>query len=127
MPAGGAIQSVLEQLMALLAPGDIIIDGGNSFFEATQKREEEFVKAGISFLGMGVSGGEEGALKGPALMIGGKQAAFEIVQSDLALIAAKNQNGQACLGYFGPGGAGHYVKMVHNWIEYAEMQFLAEV
>ena len=127
VPAGGAIQSVLEQLMALLAPGDIIIDGGNSFFEATQKREEEFVKAGISFLGMGVSGGEEGALKGPALMIGGKQAAFKMVQSDLALIAAKNQNGQACLGYFGPGGAGHYVKMVHNGIEYAEMQLLAEV
>lgn len=127
VPAGKAIQSVLDQLGVLLSPGDIIIDGGNSFFEATQQREEEFVKAGISFLGMGVSGGEEGALKGPALMIGGQQTAFEMVASDLALVAAKNQKGQACLGHFGKGGAGHYVKMVHNGIEYAEMQLLAEV
>jgi 6-phosphogluconate dehydrogenase len=127
VPSGPAIESVLEQLLRLLAPGDILIDGGNSHFEATEKRDERFTAAGISFLGMGVSGGEEGALKGPALMVGGHAEAFGRVQKDLAQMAAKNSQGVPCLGYFGRGGAGHYVKMVHNGVEYAEMQLLAEV
>ncbi|MGB1170436.1 MAG: NADP-dependent phosphogluconate dehydrogenase [Flavobacteriaceae bacterium] len=127
VPSGPAIESVLEQLLVLLSPRDILIDGGNSYFEATEKRDERFTAAGISFLGMGVSGGEEGALKGPALMVGGHAEAFDRVKEDLAQIAAKNNHGVPCLGYFGRGGAGHYVKMVHNGVEYAEMQLLAEV
>ena len=127
VPSGSAIELVLEQLIKLLSPGDVLIDGGNSHFEATEKRAQLFENAGISFLGMGVSGGEEGALNGPALMVGGERKAFESLSKVLSQIAADNPQGVSCLGHFGTGGAGHYVKMVHNGIEYAEMQLLAEV
>lgn len=127
VPSGSAIEVVLKQLIKLLSPGDTLIDGGNSHFEATEKRVQIFENAGISFLGMGVSGGEEGALNGPSLMIGGDRKAFESLRKVLSQIAAQNHQGFSCLNHFGNGGAGHYVKMVHNGIEYAEMQLLAEV
>lgn len=127
LPAGAPTQSVLSELMDLLSPGDIVIDGGNAHFETTQKCAFEFESKQLLFIGMGVSGGKKGALEGPSLMLGGSQEAYETVRLDLERIAAKNQNGQPCLDYFGEGGAGHFVKMIHNGIEYGEMQLLAEV
>lgn len=127
LPAGVVIDSVLNQLTPLLSNGDIIIDGGNSHFEDTEKRVIEFAGIGIYFLGMGVSGGEEGALNGPSLMLGGDKHAYSLVSKELEIIAAKNSNGTPCCAYLGSGGAGHFVKMIHNGIEYAEMQLLAEV
>ena len=127
LPAGNPTDTVIEKLIPLLTQGDVIIEGGNSHFKDTEKRAKQLSAAGIYFLGIGVSGGEEGALKGPALMIGGSKEAYILVKNDLSAIAAKNSKGVPCCDFVGSGGAGHFVKMVHNGIEYAEMQLLAEV
>ena len=124
--AGAAVDLVVEQILPMLDAGDIIMDGGNSHFSDTERRVGFCQKSGVYFLGTGVSGGEEGALRGPAIMVGGERAAFEMVEPFLSKIAAKDVHGRPCLGYFGTGGAGHFVKMAHNGIEYAEMQLLAE-
>ncbi|MHB8626360.1 MAG: NADP-dependent phosphogluconate dehydrogenase [Aggregatilineales bacterium] len=125
--AGPPVDAVIEQLLPYLEPGDLIIDGGNSYFPDTERREKELNDKGFLFLGMGVSGGEEGALWGPSLMPGGHKEAFDIVQNILTAISAKApSDGAPCVAYLGPGGAGHYVKMVHNGIEYGDMQLIAE-
>ncbi|GGI95347.1 6-phosphogluconate dehydrogenase, NADP(+)-dependent, decarboxylating [Alicyclobacillus cellulosilyticus] len=123
--AGQPTDAMIEQVKPLLAPGDIIIDGGNSYFMDTIRRSRELEAAGIRFIGAGVSGGEEGALKGPAIMPGGQKDAYDLVAPILTAIAAK-VNGDPCCTYIGPDGAGHYVKMVHNGIEYGDMQLIAE-
>lgn len=124
--AGGAVDAVISQLVPLLDEGDIIIDGGNTYFLDTIRREKELAEKNIHFIGCGVSGGEEGALKGPSLMPGGEKRAVENLLPLLQKIAAKDFSGNACVTNVGTNGAGHYVKMVHNGIEYAVMQFLAE-
>ncbi len=126
VPAGAPVDSVIAHLRPHLATGDILIDGGNSFFQDTDRRSDELTAAGIHFLGTGVSGGEEGALRGPAIMPGGPRAAWEAVAPIFRAIAAKADDGEPCVAYMGPRGAGHYVKMVHNGIEYADMQLIAE-
>ncbi|MFT7419546.1 MAG: 6-phosphogluconate dehydrogenase [Arcticibacterium sp.] len=125
--AGKVTDLVIEQLSNLLDPGDVIIDGGNSHFSNTEKRGEKLQTKGIEFIGTGVSGGEEGALKGPSIMPSGQHSAYEKIAPYLNAIAAKDKNGIPCCTYVGSGGSGHYIKMVHNGIEYAEMQLLAEV
>ena len=127
LPAGEAIDEILQNLKILLQKGDIIIDGGNSEFKDTERRASFLKKNEIQFIGMGISGGQKGALEGPSLMIGGDRKAYETVKKDLNNIAAKDSKGNPCCGFLGSGGAGHYIKMVHNGIEYAEMQLLAEV
>jgi 6-phosphogluconate dehydrogenase len=125
--AGAAVDSMLERLTPLMEPGDIVIDGGNSFFEDTRRREKAFHDKGLNFMGMGVSGGEEGARHGPSLMPGGPREAYAAVQPFLEGIAARVPGGDGvCVTHVGPDGAGHFVKMVHNGIEYADMQLLAE-
>jgi 6-phosphogluconate dehydrogenase len=123
--AGGPVDAVLEQLKPLLDAGDIVIDGGNSFFENTRRREKEMKEAGFNFIGSGVSGGESGALWGPSLMPGGDRNAYEQIRPIWEAIAAKVDDGP-CVTYIGPDGAGHFVKMVHNGIEYGDMQLIAE-
>jgi 6-phosphogluconate dehydrogenase len=123
--AGKPVDEVLAQLKPILEPGDIVIDGGNTHFEETRRREEDLRKLGISFVGMGVSGGEEGARRGPSLMPGGSEAAWKRLQPVLEGIAAKTDSGP-CVTHVGPDGAGHFVKMVHNGIEYGDMQLIAE-
>lgn len=123
--AGKPVDVVLEQLLPLLDAGDIVIDGGNSWFEDTRRREQEMAKAGVRFFGVGVSGGEEGARHGPSLMPGGDACAYEHIVQVLEAIAAKTDSGP-CVTHVGPDGAGHFVKMVHNGIEYADMQAIAE-
>ncbi|MBY6051306.1 NADP-dependent phosphogluconate dehydrogenase [Cytobacillus firmus] len=123
--AGGPTDATIEQLKPLLDKGDILIDGGNTFFVDTQRRNKELSELGIHFIGTGVSGGEEGALKGPSIMPGGQKEAYELVAPIFQDIAAK-VNGEACTTYIGPDGAGHYVKMVHNGIEYGDMQLISE-
>lgn len=123
--AGAPVDKVLDQLVPLLEPGDIVMDGGNSYFEDTQRRAERLSATGIHYLGVGVSGGEEGARRGPSIMPGGSREAYAQVAPILEAIAAKAMD-QPCCAYIGPGGAGHYVKMVHNGIEYADMQLIAE-
>lgn len=125
--AGAATDEVLQSLQPLLSPGAIVIDGGNSHFRDTEKRMEQLKKTGIHLIGAGISGGEEGALKGPSIMPGGDKETYRQVQPFLEMIAAKDMNGNPSCKYIGPGGAGHFVKMVHNGIEYGEMQLLAEV
>lgn len=122
--AGAAVDTVLEQLLPHLSPGDIVIDGGNSYFEDTNRRENECAAKSIRFVGVGISGGEEGALKGPSIMPGGPKEAWNILQPLLEKIAAQADG--PCTTYIGPQGAGHFVKMVHNGIEYADMQLIAE-
>ena len=124
--AGHAVDAVISQLTEILESGDVIIDGGNSFFEDSERRHKELEKKGIHFLGAGVSGGEEGALKGPSIMPGGSKKAWELAGGILTDISAKAEDGTPCCGYLGPGGAGHFVKMVHNGIEYVDMQIIAE-
>ena len=124
--AGAAVDEVLGQLRPLLAPGDIVMDGGNSFFKDTERRAHDMAEAGFHYLGTGVSGGEEGALKGPSIMPGGPREAYELLAPVLTRIAAQVADGPCCT-YIGPRGAGHYVKMVHNGIEYGDMQLIAEV
>jgi 6-phosphogluconate dehydrogenase len=123
--AGGPVDAVIQQLKPLLKPGDALIDGGNSLYEDTVRRTQELEKEGLRFIGMGVSGGEEGALNGPSLMPGGTQEAYTDLEPILTKIAAQVDDGP-CVTYIGPGGAGHYVKMVHNGIEYGDMQLIAE-
>ena len=125
--AGKPVDQTLQKLLPLLDKGDILIDGGNSNFHDTNRRYHEMEKHGIHFIGMGVSGGEEGALNGPALMPGGDEEAYKEVAPILEKMAAKNKEGKPCVSYMGPEGAGHYVKMVHNGIEYAIMQEFSEV
>jgi 6-phosphogluconate dehydrogenase len=123
--AGAATDATIEALKPHLDKGDILIDGGNTFFVDTQRRNKELSELGIHFIGTGVSGGEEGALKGPSIMPGGQKEAYELVAPIFKDIAAK-VDGEACTTYIGPDGAGHYVKMVHNGIEYGDMQLIAE-
>ncbi|MFN2455967.1 MAG: decarboxylating NADP(+)-dependent phosphogluconate dehydrogenase [Pyrinomonadaceae bacterium] len=123
--AGTPVDQTIESLKPLLEEGDIIIDGGNSWFKDTQRREAALSPTGLNFFGSGVSGGEEGARHGPSLMPGGAQAAYEHVRPIFEAIAAKTDSG-ACVAYVGPDGAGHFVKMVHNGIEYGDMQLIAE-
>jgi 6-phosphogluconate dehydrogenase len=123
--AGKPVDQVLNQLKPLLDPGDIVIDGGNTHFEETQRREADLKQKGIRFVGMGVSGGEEGARRGPSLMPGGDKGAWESLKAILESIAAKTDSGP-CVTHVGPDGAGHFVKMVHNGIEYGDMQLIAE-
>ncbi len=124
--AGPAIDSVLSQLAPLLSKDDIVIDGGNSHFQDTVARFQAMEQAGIHFVGCGVSGGEEGARKGPSIMPGGTKESYEHIGPILESIAAKDKHGKACCVRVGESGAGHFVKMIHNGMEYAEMQLLAE-
>ncbi len=123
--AGKPVDDFIELLLPLLGQGDILIDGGNSYYEDTQRRARILQAHGIHYVGLGVSGGEEGALKGPSLMPGGTKAAYDELAPILTAIAAKAGNSPCC-SYLGPDGAGHYVKMVHNGIEYGDMQLIAE-
>lgn len=123
--AGAPVDAVINQLKPLLDEGDVLIDGGNSLFTDTQRRAADLESAQFTFIGMGVSGGEEGALWGPSLMPGGTRQAYEHLEPILTKIAAQVDDGP-CVTYIGPGGAGHYVKMVHNGIEYGDMQLIAE-
>ena len=123
--AGKPVDDMIDELLPFLEQGDIIIDGGNSFFEDTIRRTACLQKQGIRFMGMGVSGGEEGALKGPSLMPGGDKDAYAQTAPIFTRIAAQVKD-QPCCTYVGPDGAGHYVKMVHNGIEYGDMQLISE-
>ena len=125
VPAGPVVDSVITDLLPHLEPGDILIDGGNSHFPDTARREAFLKEHGIAFLGVGVSGGEEGARRGPSIMIGGDPAVYEHVRPILEAVSAK-VNGEPCAAHVGRGSAGHFVKMVHNGIEYAMMQLIAE-
>lgn len=127
VPAGMPVDSAIEQLKPHMQPGDILMDGGNSFFLDTERRNKALEEEGFNFIGTGVSGGEEGALWGPSLMPGGQRSAWEATAPIFRAIAAKAEDGQPCVEYMGPRGAGHYVKMVHNGIEYGDMQLIAEV
>lgn len=123
--AGAPVDYVIQDLKPLLEEGDMIIDGGNSLYEDTERRTKELEATGLGFVGMGVSGGEEGALNGPSLMPGGTETAYRELEPILTKIAAQVNDGP-CVTFIGPGGAGHYVKMVHNGIEYGDMQLIAE-
>ena len=123
--AGAPVDAVIGQLAPLLEKGDVIIDGGNSLFTDTQRRCKDLEGRGIHFVGCGVSGGEEGALKGPSLMPGGSRESWEIIAPIFQKIAAQ-VDGEPCCRYMGPDGAGHYLKMVHNGIEYGDMQLICE-
>jgi len=125
--AGEATDKTIQSLLPHLEKGDILIDGGNTLYKDTMRRNEELASSGINFIGTGVSGGEEGALNGPAIMPGGQKEAYDLVAPIFEKIAAKApQDGQPCVTYIGPNGAGHFVKMVHNGIEYGDMQLIAE-
>lgn len=126
VPAGIATDQVIDQILPLLAPEDILIDGGNAHYSDTRRREEKIRPTGVMYFGVGVSGGEEGALKGPAIMPGGNKDSYKHIGPLLESIAAR-VDGEPCCGWVGPDGAGHFVKMVHNGIEYADMQFISEV
>lgn len=123
--AGEGTDKTIESLKPFLDKGDILIDGGNTFYRDTIRRNRELSAEGFNFIGTGVSGGEEGALKGPSIMPGGQRAAYDLVAPILEKIAARAE-GEACVAYIGPDGAGHYVKMVHNGIEYGDMQLISE-
>ena len=125
VPAGKIVDVVIEELLPLLDAGDVLIDGGNSYFTDTDRRATYLKDKGLHFFGMGVSGGEEGARRGPSMMPGGDKAAYAIMKPTLEAIAAK-VDGEPCVAYMGPGSAGHFVKMVHNGIEYGLMQLISE-
>ncbi|MDR0885656.1 MAG: NADP-dependent phosphogluconate dehydrogenase [Clostridiales Family XIII bacterium] len=124
--AGEPTEQTIQSLLPYLDKGDVLIDGGNTLFKETIRRNEELANSGINFIGTGISGGEEGALKGPSIMPGGQKDAYELVRPILEKIAAKAEDGEPCVAYIGSNGAGHYVKMVHNGIEYGDMQLIAE-
>ncbi len=124
--AGKPVDTFIEKLVPLLNEGDLIIDGGNSYYKDTMRRNVDLVEKGIFYIGTGVSGGEEGALKGPALMPGGQLEAYALIEELFKDIAAKAADGLPCVSYIGPHGAGHFVKMVHNGIEYGDMQLIGE-
>ncbi len=125
VPAGAIVDSVIAEMQPLLSPGDILIDGGNSYFLDTERRAKELEAVGLHFFGMGVSGGEEGARFGPSMMPGGDREAYKTMQPVFEAIAAQ-VDGAPCVAYMGPGAAGHFVKMVHNGIEYGLMELIAE-
>lgn len=125
--AGAPVDEMIEQLIPLLEPGDLIIDGGNSNYQDTERRTKYLEEKGLLYVGSGVSGGEEGALNGPSLMPGGSEAAWPLIKPLFQAIAAKTDDGAICCEWIGSGGAGHFVKMVHNGIEYGDMQLIAEV
>ncbi|MGM0213030.1 NADP-dependent phosphogluconate dehydrogenase [Enterococcus sp. AZ109] len=124
--AGPATDATIQELLPHLDKGDVLIDGGNTFFKDTMRRNEELANSGINFIGTGVSGGEKGALEGPSMMPGGQKEAYDLVAPIFEQIAAKAEDGEPCVTYIGANGAGHYVKMVHNGIEYGDMQLIAE-
>lgn len=124
--AGAPVDETIEKLLPLLSPGDVIIDGGNSLFHDTARRVEQVEHAGMYFIGTGISGGEEGALHGPSIMPGGSVQGWPLVKDILQNIAAKLDDGSPCCEWVGPGGAGHFVKTVHNGIEYGDMQLISE-
>lgn len=126
VPAGAPVDASIDALLPHLAPGDTIIDGGNSDFRETQVRTERVEAAGFNYLGVGVSGGAEGARRGPSMMVGGSPSAWEPIRPVLEAVAAKHE-GDPCVAHLGPDGAGHFVKTVHNGIEYADMQLIAEI
>lgn len=126
VPAGASVDETIKQVLPFLDKGDIIMDAGNSYFLDTNRRAKELQELGINYFGVGVSGGEEGALKGPSIMPSGDHSVYHHIQNILESIAAKKDN-DSCCAYIGPEGSGHYVKMIHNAIEYADMQLLAEV
>ena len=123
--AGAPVDAVIEQLVPLVEPGDLIIDGGNSLFTDTERRDRQLAARNLLFIGTGVSGGEEGALKGPSIMPGGPAESWQLIRPVFEAIAAKVE-GTPCVTHIGPGGAGHFVKMVHNGIEYGDMQLICE-
>jgi len=125
VPAGKPVDDVIESLLPLVQPGDIVIDGGNSHYTDTLRRVKYLESKGLHFVGMGVSGGEEGARRGPSIMPGGDEAAYPAIKPMLEAVSAKVNN-EPCVAYMGKGAAGHYVKMVHNGIEYAIMQLISE-
>ncbi len=125
VPAGKPVDSVLGELSAVLEKGDVIVECGNSHYPDTERREAELSAKGFNFTGMGISGGEEGALWGPSMMPGGPREGYDRLAPSLEKIAAQVEDGP-CVTYLGPGGAGHYTKMVHNGIEYGDMQLIAE-
>ncbi|MEX0883513.1 MAG: gluconokinase, GntK/IdnK-type, partial [Cyclobacteriaceae bacterium] len=127
IPAGNAVDAQIEELLPYLEAGDLLIDGGNSFYKDTGLRVRNLQEKGILFVGAGVSGGEEGARKGPSIMPGGAEKGYQQVAPYFEKIAAKDFMGNPCTAYIGPDGAGHFVKMVHNSIEYGEMQVIAEI
>merc|ERR1719232_624066 len=124
--AGKPVDDTIAQLSEYMEEGDVLIDGGNEWYPNSLRRAAELEPKGIMFIGMGISGGEEGARKGPSLMPGGPREAYDAIEPILAKCAAQNNDGP-CTGYLGPIGAGNYVKMVHNGIEYGDMQLIAEV
>lgn len=126
LKAGAAVDEMIKSLSPLLEPGDVLIDGGNELFTNTQRRTEELASRGLAFVGMGVSGGQEGARHGPSMMPGGSREGYQAIAPILGKIAAQVADGP-CVTYIGAGGAGHYVKMVHNGIEYGDMQLIAEI
>jgi 6-phosphogluconate dehydrogenase len=126
VPAGPAVDQCLEQLLSHLDQGDILVDGGNSHFADTERRTKRVESAGFLFVGAGISGGEEGALRGPSIMPGGSRAAWPRLQPLFERIVAQAPDGTPCCDWIGPGGAGHFVKMVHNGIEYGELQLIGE-
>ena len=126
VPAGNPVDDAIANLKPFLQKGDLIIDGGNSYFADTERRVKELAQEGLDFIGMGVSGGESGALWGPSMMPGGAKQAWPRIRAMFEAIAAKAEDGEPCVAWMGSGGAGHYVKMVHNGIEYGDMQLIAE-
>lgn len=126
VPAGEAVDEMINELLPYLYAGDVLIDGGNSHYKDTERRYKMLQEININYLGVGISGGEQGALNGPSIMPGGDMLVYNLIEPYLEKIAAKNAIG-ACCTYIGRGGSGHFVKMVHNGIEYAEMQLIAEV
>jgi 6-phosphogluconate dehydrogenase len=124
--AGPVVDRQIEALLPLLDAEDVLIDGGNSYYKDTARRTQQLAQRGIEFVGTGISGGEEGARKGPSLMPGGPRKGYELIKHYLELMAAKDKRGLPCTTYVGPLGAGHFIKMVHNSIEYAEMQLISE-
>ncbi|SEO06370.1 NADP-dependent phosphogluconate dehydrogenase [Actinacidiphila rubida] len=124
--AGDPTDAVISEFAPLLEPGDMIVDGGNAHFEDTRRREHDLRQKGVHFVGAGISGGEEGALNGPSIMPGGSPESYTTLGPMLETIAAKAKDGAPCTTHIGPDGAGHFVKMVHNGIEYADMQLIAE-
>jgi 6-phosphogluconate dehydrogenase len=124
--AGGAVDAFIDQVLPLLEPGDILIDGGNTHFPDTERRIKKAREAGLLYIGTGVSGGEEGALKGPSIMPGGSREAWDPVKPIFQGICARTDEGEPCCDWVGDGGSGHFVKMVHNGIEYGDMQMICE-
>ena len=124
--AGQAVDDFIEKLIPVLEPGDVIIDSGNSHFPDTIRRCEYVESKGLLYIGTGISGGEEGALKGPSMMPGGSPEAWPLVKPIFQAVSAKVEDGSPCCDWVGNGGAGHFVKMVHNGIEYGDMQLICE-